>query len=652
MKLSSFVLVTSFLTITDAFVTPNRAPRLHPSTTKGYSKLNLALENLSRVFSDNSSSVSSSSSLSTEPEALINRAMDIAAASMGINDASFLAEDFSWIGPSVFIEGPLGKEEYVAAGQFFYLEGAFPDLDYRAHDFRLDTNDPLTVRFTARMTGTMRGELRLRTETLPPNGKRMICPPEAISMTFDESTGLLSKLCSGFTIDRLIGNTGGLCGVKAAATVAGAPPSEWEIYPITTVIGRFFGRPLTPRIEPETFLAPFPETVMIQLAKGVLSSGTGVEDPSLLSNEFIYSGPLDGPLDKNQFLKKFEKVDLKAAFPDFDENFSNFRVDPYDPYTVRFDSKVTGTWTQPLAEKEPNGKKIKAPAESGSLTFDDDGFCIRMTAGYVMDPTNSNTGGLGGFPGIYYAIDRAQLPVSTRPVSQILARTQKSVLSVFTGVDVDSFSKTSPIIKPNLGKVTGEQLKPQSQVFTPKPPPPRKSSVVESESQKSATDTFASLFKRNSDDETVSETNDRIQEIREMQQNVASKKKAQQEAAAKAKADIAAKQRAMKAKEKKKRETPAIAKTPFKAKAPIKAKVPANAKAPAKAKVPIKAKAPAGVPVIKRWRKNRDGSVTGVITGSEAFSAGERVTTSTIAKGELKAGNVVQTQSGSKYFLD
>ena len=55
----------------------------------------------------------------------------------------------------------------------------FPDLDYRAHDFRIDEQDPMTVRVTARTVGRMRGELRLRNEVLPPNGKQMRCPPGA-----------------------------------------------------------------------------------------------------------------------------------------------------------------------------------------------------------------------------------------------------------------------------------------------------------------------------------------------------------------------------------------------------------------------------------------------------------------------------------------
>ena len=60
-----------------------------------------------------------------------------------------------------------------------FHRSTFPDLDYRAHDFRIDEQDPMTIRVTARIVGTMRGELRLRNEVLPPNGKRMRCPPGA-----------------------------------------------------------------------------------------------------------------------------------------------------------------------------------------------------------------------------------------------------------------------------------------------------------------------------------------------------------------------------------------------------------------------------------------------------------------------------------------
>jgi hypothetical protein len=60
---------------------------------------------------------------------------------------------------------------------------------------------------------------------------------------------------------------------------------------------------------------------------------------------------------------------------------------------------------------------------------------------------------------------------------------------------------------------------------------------------------------------------------------------------------------------------------------------------------------PKGVPSLMRWKKNRDGSVTGLITGSDQFDENERITTSPIRKGIIAPGNLVETKSGSKYFL-
>ena len=60
---------------------------------------------------------------------------------------------------------------------------------------------------------------------------------------------------------------------------------------------------------------------------------------------------------------------------------------------------------------------------------------------------------------------------------------------------------------------------------------------------------------------------------------------------------------------------------------------------------------PPGVPKMAKWRKNRDGSVTGFISGSRNFDEGEKITTSPIVKGDIANGSLVQTGSGSKYFL-
>jgi hypothetical protein len=65
----------------------------------------------------------------------------------------------------------------------------------------------------------------------------------------------------------------------------------------------------------------------------------------------------------------------------------------------------------------------------------------------------------------------------------------------------------------------------------------------------------------------------------------------------------------------------------------------------------VPATAPRGVPTLSRWKKNFDGSITGFISGSNAFNDGEKVTTSPIKNGKVAKSEVVTTGSGSKYFL-
>jgi len=62
-------------------------------------------------------------------------------------------------------------------------------------------------------------------------------------------------------------------------------------------------------------------------------------------------------------------------------------------------------------------------------------------------------------------------------------------------------------------------------------------------------------------------------------------------------------------------------------------------------------RAPKGVPTLKEWTKNKNGTVTGHIFGSPAFQDDDKVTTSRIATGKFESGKVVETSRGSKYFL-
>ena len=70
----------------------------------------------------------------------------------------------------------------------------------------------------------------------------------------------------------------------------------------------------------------------------------------------------------------------------------------------------------------------------------------------------------------------------------------------------------------------------------------------------------------------------------------------------------------------------------------------------ARAKNDIAAGTPKGVPVLSKWRKNSDGSISGIISGSPAYVDGDPISTSPL-KGEAISGSVVTTQSGSRYVM-
>ena len=60
--------------------------------------------------------------------------------------------------------------------------------------------------------------------------------------------------------------------------------------------------------------------------------------------------------------------------------------------------------------------------------------------------------------------------------------------------------------------------------------------------------------------------------------------------------------------------------------------------------------APRGVPTLSNWKVNRNGKVTGIISGSDTRRDGARITTSPLTtEPDMGGGVVVMTTSGSRY---
>ena len=147
-------------------------------------------------------------------------------------------------------------------------------------------------------------------------------------------------------------------------------------------------------------------TELIARTKGILATNTGADDPSRLAEDFKFNAPVVGPLGKEEFIEAFGSFKLHEAFPDSRANFHSFRVDPFEPNRVWFDTRFKGTHTGPLAggRIKATGKKVESPPQALSMTFNERGECTELTVGYVMDKNIGNTGGLGAVFGILYAI--------------------------------------------------------------------------------------------------------------------------------------------------------------------------------------------------------------------------------------------------------
>ena len=145
---------------------------------------------------------------------------------------------------------------------------------------------------------------------------------------------------------------------------------------------------------------------LVARAKAVLGQGFAAMADDL-ADDFVFIGPVVGPLTKEAFVKAITGFELAEGFPDLKNNFHHFRVDPFEPNRVWFTSRTTGTHTGTLAGRfEATGTKVECPPQAQSIVFNEEGQVTKFTVGVVMDRQLGNTGGLGGVFGLFYAIGK------------------------------------------------------------------------------------------------------------------------------------------------------------------------------------------------------------------------------------------------------
>lgn len=152
---------------------------------------------------------------------------------------------------------------------------------------------------------------------------------------------------------------------------------------------------------------------ILQAANTFLYTGSGFYSPpreDLLADDFVFRGPVVGPLNKQDYLDTLASFGVYTAYPDISPNAFGFTVDPENPLRVWFLVRNTGTNTGPFGlgfglNLPPSGNTARGLVETFSITFDEARKVKLLTVGYLADrfDEKSNTGGYGAALGLLTA---------------------------------------------------------------------------------------------------------------------------------------------------------------------------------------------------------------------------------------------------------
>ena len=133
-------------------------------------------------------------------------------------------------------------------------------------------------------------------------------------------------------------------------------------------------------------------------------------DEDSFADDFVFRGPVIGPLCKRDYLSTLGTFGIYKAFPDISPNAFGYCVDPANERRVWFHVRNTGTHSGPLGlgfgiSYPPTNKAAVGNVETFSLTFDEAGKARLLTVGYVADrfDEQANTGGSGAALGLMKA---------------------------------------------------------------------------------------------------------------------------------------------------------------------------------------------------------------------------------------------------------
>ena len=165
----------------------------------------------------------------------------------------------------------------------------------------------------------------------------------------------------------------------------------------------------------------------------------------LYSNDYVFRGPIVGPINREDLVRTNTIFGLDTAFPDLDRKAFGFCVDPDNPYRVLFFERWRATHTgelcvQGLPSLPPTGRTSTSPAFPFSVCWDPDGKIIYEHLTTAVDRFEGNT---KGKVAVFGLLETAGLPLDNNVGNQVLVFQQK--LNRFLNGPAQVYSKKEDV---------------------------------------------------------------------------------------------------------------------------------------------------------------------------------------------------------------
>lgn len=176
------------------------------------------------------------------------------------------------------------------------------------------------------------------------------------------------------------------------------------------------------------------------------------------SKDYIFRGPIVGPINRKDLVQTNTQFGLDVAFPDLDREAFGFCVDPENPYRVLFFERWKATHAGELnilniLKADATGNKVVSPVMPFSIVWTPDGEIIYEHLTTAMDRFEGNT---NGKVAVFGLLEAAGISLSNNVGDPILVLQQK--LGRLSNVPAQVYSKEEDVPSWWKSKAVGAEV--------------------------------------------------------------------------------------------------------------------------------------------------------------------------------------------------